>query len=278
MQHPIYPCLWFDGNAKEAADFYCSVFQPSAIQLETDMVVVFELFGKKIMGLNGGPMFKINPSVSLTAEFETEEETHAAWNQLIVDGSAMIALGKHPWSDCYGWLKDKYGMTWQITVAKPNAPKRLTPSLLFTDKLFGRAEEAIQLYTSVFEHSSTDVLVYYPEGDANAGKVMYAEFTLNGNNFIIMDGPGQHNYTFNWAVSLVVDCDTQAAIDAYWNRLTADGGEESQCGWLADKFGVSWQIVPASLAKLMSDPERFQRVMKEVMQMKKLDIARMENA
>jgi predicted 3-demethylubiquinone-9 3-methyltransferase (glyoxalase superfamily) len=278
MNNPIYPCLWFDGKAKEAAEFYCSVFRNSKITTENPMVVTFELSGKKFMGLNGGPSVTINPSVSITAVFETIEETNAAWEKLIDGGSAMIAIDKHPWSERYGWLKDKFGMTWQITIGKPGQPHSVTPSLLFTDKLFGRAEEAIQFYSTVFENSSNDVLIHYPPGDANAGKVMYAEFKLDGYDLIIMDGPGEHNYTFNWGVSLVVNCETQAEIDHYWDALIAGGGEESQCGWLKDKFGVSWQIVPAILGKLMSDPERFERVMKEVMQMKKLDIARMENA
>ena len=140
MTHPLFPCLWFNNQAKAAADFYCSVFKNSKILSENAMVVIFELNNTKFMALNGGPQYQFSP-----------------------------------------------------------------------------------------------------------------------------------------ANSYVITCDTQEEIDHYWDKL-GDGGKYSRCGWLDDKFGVSWQIVPASLAKLMSDPERFQRVMKEVMQMKKLDIARMENA
>jgi predicted 3-demethylubiquinone-9 3-methyltransferase (glyoxalase superfamily) len=92
-----------------------------------------------------------------------------------------------------------------------------------------------------------------------------------------MDGPGAHAYTFNEAVSLVVNCDTQDEIDDYWNKLT-NGGQESQCGWLKDRFGVSWQIVPAILGKLMNDPERAPRVMQALMKMKKFDIDTLLNA
>jgi predicted 3-demethylubiquinone-9 3-methyltransferase (glyoxalase superfamily) len=141
MSNPIYPCLWFDGKAKEAAEFYCSVFKNSKILIETPMVVQFELNGSRFMGLNGGPNFK-----------------------------------------------------------------------------------------------------------------------------------------FNEAVSLVVNCENQQEIDYYWEKLTAEGGQESMCGWLKDKYGLSWQIIPENMGKLMTDPERAQRIMPVLMQMKKLDIRKLEEA
>ncbi len=141
MSNPVYPCLWFDGQAKEAAEFYCSVFKDSRIISENPVVVQFELNGSRVMALNGGPHFK-----------------------------------------------------------------------------------------------------------------------------------------FNEAVSLVISCDNQDEIDYYWEKLTADGGQESMCGWLKDKFGLSWQIVPANMGKLMTDPERMQRIMPVLMQMKKLDIKKLEEA
>jgi predicted 3-demethylubiquinone-9 3-methyltransferase (glyoxalase superfamily) len=141
MNNPIYPCLWFDGKAKEAAEFYCSVFKDSKIITDTPMVVQFELNGSRFMGLNGGPHFK-----------------------------------------------------------------------------------------------------------------------------------------FNEAVSLVVNCETQEEIDYYWEKLTGEGGQESMCGWLKDKYGLSWQIVPSNMGKLMTDPARAQRVMPVLMQMKKLDIRKLEEA
>lgn len=140
MKHEIYPCLWFDGQAKAAADFYCSVFKNSKIISENPMVVIFELNGKKFMALNGGPNFK-----------------------------------------------------------------------------------------------------------------------------------------FTEAISFVVDCDTQEEIDHYWNELTKEG-QESMCGWLKDKFGISWQIVPTILGELMNDPEKGPRVIKAFMQMKKFDIEKLKQA
>lgn len=279
MTNQIHPCLWFDGKAKEAAELYCSVIKNSKITTDTPMVVMFELNGKKIMGLNGGPMFKINPSISLFILADTIDETNEIWNKLEKDSmKVLMPIDKYPWSERYGWLQDKFGMTWQIMVADSgDAGLKITPSMLFTGKQFGRAEEAVKFYSSVFNNSSTDVMLLYPEGDANAGKVMFSEFKLDKYPIIAMDGPGEHEYSFNEGVSFVVNCDTQEEIDHYWNKLT-EGGEESMCGWLRDKFGVSWQIVPAMIGKLMADPEKGKRVMQEILKMKKLDIKTLENA
>jgi predicted 3-demethylubiquinone-9 3-methyltransferase (glyoxalase superfamily) len=141
MSNKMYPCLWFDGQAQAAAEFYCSIFVNSKIIANNQFVVTFELNGQKYMGLNGGPEFK-----------------------------------------------------------------------------------------------------------------------------------------FNEAISIVVDCDTQEEIDHYWNSLTADGGEEGNCGWLKDKFGVSWQIVPTILGQLMTNPDRVQNVMSAYLKMKKFDIQALKNA
>ena len=243
------------------------------------MVVNFELNGKKIMGLNGGPMFKINPSISLFILCESKNETNEVWNKLIDGGKTLMPIDKYPWSERYGWLQDRFGLTWQVSVVNKEGDKqKITPSMLFTGNRFGKAEEAVKFYTAVFNNAATDVLMHYPEGDANAGKLMYSEFNLNKYDLIAMDGPGAHEYTFNEGVSFVVDCETQQEIDYYWNKFTADGGQESRCGWLKDKFGVSWQIIPAIIGQLMSDPEKGARVMKEVMQMKKLDLEKLVNA
>ncbi len=278
MTHQIYPCIWFDGQAKAAAEFYCSLFSNSKIIHNSPIVVQFELSGKRFMGLNGGPMFKINPSISLFVLCASMEETNELWNKLFDGGKALMPLDTYPWSERYGWLQDKFGVTWQIMVGdKSTAQQKITPSMLFTQNQFGRAEEAIRFYSSIFENSSADTLIHFPDGDSNTGKLMYSEFRLNQYNLIAMDGPGEHNYTFNEAVSFVVDCDTQEEIDYYWNKLT-EGGQESMCGWLKDKFGVSWQIVPSILGKLMSDPERGQKVVQAFLQMKKFDIEKLLKA
>ncbi|MEP7323866.1 MAG: VOC family protein [Saprospiraceae bacterium] len=279
MSNEIYPCLWFDNQAKEAADFYCSAFPDAKITSENPMVVIFEIEGKKFMGLNGGPIFKINPSISMMVTCSTDEEIQGIWDALSKGGSALMGLDKYPWSERYGWIKDKYGMTWQLMKGDlPIGAPKIKPSFLFANKQYGRAEEAIKFYTSVFPDSAIqDLQLYLPGENQAEGKLKFGDFRLNQNLFSAMDGPGDHQFTFNEALSFVVNCDTQEEIDYYWNKLT-EGGEESMCGWLKDKFGVSWQIVPVILGKLMGDPVKGPRVIKAFMKMKKFDIEALKNA
>jgi len=274
----IYPCLWFDGQANAAAEFYCSIFDNSKITSENPVVVTFELNGTKFMGLNGGPMFEINPSISFFVICGSISETNRMWEKLLAGGKALMPIDKYPWSERYGWLQDKFGVTWQLSVSSnQDTALKISPSMLFTNELFGFAEKAVNCYSSIFDNSSIDVLIHYPPEDANAGKLMYSEFKLNNYNMIAMDGPGVHDYYFNEAVSFVVECDTQDEIDEYW-ELLSDGGEESMCGWLNDKFGVSWQIVPNVLSELMNDPDKTPGVMKAILKMRKLDINSLINA
>jgi predicted 3-demethylubiquinone-9 3-methyltransferase (glyoxalase superfamily) len=280
MNNNIHPCLWFDGNAKAAADFYCSLFPGSKITADTPMVVNFELAGLKFMGLNGGPMFKPNASISFTVICETDDEINELWKQLSEGGFVMMPLDKYEWSERYGFVQDRFGVCWQIMKGKySDVNQKITPTLLFVGNSFGKAENAVKFYTQVFPQSSIDgILLYMKEEGEAAGTVKHSQFILDKKVFMAMDGAGNHSFVFNEAISFVVDCETQDEIDNYWNKLTADGGQESQCGWLKDKFGVSWQIVPTVLGKLMTDPERSQRVMQAFMKMKKFDIATLMNA
>ena len=277
MQHQLYPCLWFDGKAKEAADFYTSVFDHSKILSENPVVVMFELEDIRFMALNGGPMFKINPSISFFVYCKTEEEIDKMWKQLSDGGSVLMELNKYPWNDKYGWCQDKYGVNWQLMLHDP-AGQKIVPSFMFTQDQSGRAEEAINFYTSIFDNSKIEFISRYENGEGDVeGHVKHARFILNGQVFVAMESSGPHQFKFNEAVSIVVPCDDQEEIDYYWNKLT-EGGKESQCGWLKDKFGVSWQIVPARLGKLMSSPEKSKKVMEVVMRSIKFNIKELEEA
>lgn len=279
MNNNIFPCLWFDGNAKEAADFYCTVFGNSKITTDTSMVVQFEIEGKKLMGLNGGPMFTINPSISLFVTCETDEEIERIYHRLLEGGKAMMPLDKYPWSEKYGWVADRFGMTWQLMRDKlPEGGQKVIASFLFVGDKCGKAQDAVKLYTSVFPNSAIHHLDTYQAGEAQPeSNLKFGHFSLNGEMFAAMDGTGNHNFTFGEGVSITVECDTQQEIDDYWTKLT-ENGEESRCGWLKDEFGVSWQIVPKVLGSLMHNPVKAQKVMAEVMKMKKLDIQILENA
>ena len=279
MNNNIFPCLWFDGKAKEAAELYCSAFANSKITTDTPMVVQFEIEGKKLMGLNGGPHFTINPSISLFVTCDTNEEIEGIYNKLSNGGSTLMPLDKYPWAEKYAWVADKFGMTWQLMVGKlPEGAQKIVASFLFVGELCGKAQDAIKHYTSIFPNSTIFHQEIYKAGEEQPeGNLKFGHFALNKEMFAAMDGTGNHNFAFNEGVSLMVECDTQEEIDNYWAKLTEDG-EESRCGWLKDKFGVSWQIVPKLLGGLMMDPARAKRVMAEVMKMKKLDIKTLANA
>ena len=279
MTNQIYPCLWFDGKAKAAADFYCSVFKNSKITANNPMVTTFEIEGYKFMGLNGGPLFKINPSISFFVLFTSAVEVEAIWNMLSKDGSVMMPLNKYPWNEKYGWCQDKFGVNWQLMMNQnETSTEKIIPSLMFTQSNAGNAEKAINFYTSVFKNSSVISISRYLKGEHDVeGTIKHAQFTFGKQLFAAMDSSGAHAFTFNEGISFVVDCETQEEIDYYWDKLT-EGGVESKCGWLKDKFGVSWQIVPTILGKLMSDPIKSQNVTQAFMQMKKFDIEKLMNA
>jgi predicted 3-demethylubiquinone-9 3-methyltransferase (glyoxalase superfamily) len=279
MRNPIYTCLWFDGKAKEAAELYCSVFPNSVITSENPMVVVVESSGHKFMLLNGGPHFTLNPSVSFFVVCESFEEVDKSWQWLMEGGSVLMPLDKYDWSEKYGWVQDKFGVNWQLSLGKiQDLGQKITPTLMYTNAQAGKAEEAIQFYTSVFEESSVIGIMRYSASDPDVeGTVKHAQFKLGNRVFMAMDSSFSHAFNFNEAISFVVDCETQEEIDYYWDKLSAVP-EAEQCGWLKDQFGVSWQIVPSILGKLMSDPSRSQRVINVFMQMKKFDIEKLLEA
>ena len=277
MIHQLHPCLWFDGQAKAAAELYCSAFENSTITADTPMVVTFELEGIKFMGLNGGPMFKINPSISFFVLCNSVEEIDAKWEKLSAGGTVMMPLNKYPWSEKYGWCQDKYGVNWQLMMGN-NGGQKIYPSFMFTQQQSGKAEAAINFYTTVFKDTAIKTINRYGKGEGDIeGTIKYAEFSLNGQLFSAMDSSAPHAFIFNEGVSIVVPCETQEEIDYYWDKLTEEG-QESQCGWLKDKFGVSWQIIPAILGQLMTDKEKAPRVMQAFMKMKKFDIEQLLNA
>ncbi len=279
MQNKIYPCIWFDGNAREAADFYCSLFQNGHIKDHNALVVTFEIEGQKFMCLNGGAKYRPNAAISFSVIYETDQEIDGLWQELMEEGNALMPLDRYEWSEKYGWVQDRFGVSWQLTIGKTDEMgQKITPALMYTGDQFGRAEEAVQFYSAIFKPSSTHFIFRYPETDElQKGKVAHGQLSLLDQKFIVMDSGLDHDFDFTEGLSLVVNCDSQMEIDHYWNKLS-EGGEESQCGWLKDPFGVSWQIVPSTLPELMRDPEKGPRVTKALMKMKKLDIEALRRA
>lgn len=286
----ITPFLWFNTQAEEAIQHYTRSFQNASIgqltrypdlpfepfvRLKGKIVTgVFTLAGHQFMALDGGPDFNFTPATSFFVNCETEEEIDALWSRLIEGGAELMPLQGYQFSPKFGWLKDRFGVSWQLNLE--GEPQNITPFLMFVGDQDGHAEEAIKLYTSLFPDSGIDFVKHH---DEHADKVQQAAFRLNGQPFMAMDGGTLHDFTFTEAISLHVSCETQEEIDRLWSALSAVPSSE-QCGWLKDRFGVSWQIVPSVLGTLLNgdDAEKAQRVTNALLQMKKLDIDTLVNA
>ncbi len=295
----ISPFLWYDKQAEDAAKFYTSVFKnskmgsttkyneasanASGMQPGSVMTASFEIDGYGFTAINGGPVFKMNPSISFFYHSKDEKEIDDLWKKLSDGGKVLMELNKYDWSKKYGWVEDKFGLSWQLMLVDNDIEQKIVPSLLFTGNKFGKANEAINYYTSVFKNTKVDsTFKYGPEVlPDNPEALMYADFTLERKKFAAMDGAGEHDFQFNEAISFVVNCYDQKELDNFWDKLSEGGDPKAQmCGWLKDKFGVSWQIIPAELSELLSSKEngKSQRVMQKVLGMKKLNIAELENA
>lgn len=286
----IIPHLWFDKEAKEATEFYTSLFPDSKIKNITTItdtpsgdsdIVTFKLAGQDFMAISAGPYFKFNPSISLFVVFDDEKEIESVWNKLIEGGKELMPFDTYPWAEKYGWLQDKYGLSWQLSMSENHKmEQKITPLLMFTEDRAGFAKDAILYYTGIFPNSKIDMLVSYTsEEDDTEGFIKHSRFTLNGYSFIAMDSSLSHDFSFNEAISFVVSCDTQEQIDFYWDKLSAVP-ESEQCGWLKDKYGVSWQIVPSIMEEMMTKGSKKQidRVTQAFLKMKKFNIEALEKA
>lgn len=289
-QATIVPHLWFDQEAVEAAEFYTSLLPHSAVTHVTTLrdtpsgdttLVSFTLAGQPFMAISAGPLFAFNPSISFHLKCQTPDDVEALWAPLSEGGTVLMPLDSYPWSPRYGWLQDRYGLSWQVSqVDEEELAQRITPMLMFVGAVCGKAEEAVDFYVSVFEDSEVHDIARYGADAApdQAGTVQYAAFSLLNMQFSAMDSAQNHDFAFNEAISFLVECHTQAEIDTYWEKLSAVP-EAEQCGWLKDKFGVSWQIVPAALDNMLQrDEATVARVMQAVLQMKKIDLAALQSA
>jgi predicted 3-demethylubiquinone-9 3-methyltransferase (glyoxalase superfamily) len=280
MKEKITPCLWYDGQAKEAANLYCSVLANAKITSQSPIVTAIEVSGQSITLLDGGPMYKPNASISLFYICDTNAEFEKIWTAFSNDGMVMMPAGKYPWSEKYGFVSDKFGIAWQVSLGKlSDVGQRITPCLMFSGKQYGRADEAIELYSSIFKNPKTDGILRYGKNEDpdEEGKVKHAQIELYGQKFMLMDSAVPHKFTFTEGVSLTVHCETQKEIDYFWEKLT-ESGEESMCGWLKDRFGVSWQIIPTMLSRIMSDPSKAGKAAKAFMSMRKINIEQIVQA
>ena len=283
--------LWFDKEAKEAAALYTSIFKDSKIKNTATLhntpsgtvdLLSIELLGQEFKLINAGPLFKFTPAVSFLVACDTKEEVEALWNELAKGGSALIELGEYPFSEKYGWTQDRYGLSWQVMfMGDRKIEQKITPTLMFVGEQCGKAEEAIKFYASVFHDAKIGHILRYGKGEKpdKEGTIKHAGVSLEGESFAVMDSARAHNFTFNEAISFMVHCDTQEQIDYFWSKLSADPTAE-QCGWLKDKFGLSWQIVPTVMDEMLSDKDqsKLARVTEAFLKMRKFDIAKLKEA
>jgi predicted 3-demethylubiquinone-9 3-methyltransferase (glyoxalase superfamily) len=280
----IVPFMWFDNQAEEAAQFYTSLFDDSRIvdsarygeagpgSEGTVMSVTFELAGQKFMGLNGGPEFTFSPAISFFVNCDTQQEIDRLWKTLRCDGKVYMELDKYPFSESFAWVEDKFGVSWQLNLS--SRLQKIVPFLTYVGGQEGSAERAMNEYASLFANSGiTSIARYGASGNGYEGTVSHAAFTLAGEEFMAMDTTPEHDFAFTPALSFYVNCEDQAEVDRLWESLS-EGGEKGACGWLQDRYGVSWQIVPTVLGRLLQDQDREKatRVTKAMLQMKKLDI------
>lgn len=301
----IIPHLWFDKEAKEAAAFYTSVFPESKVTHTTKIrdtpsgdcdLVSFEIWNKEFMAISAGPYFKFNPSVSFIVNFDpllfgksddsnkaALDAINTAWDKLSKGGKVLMPIGTYPFSKRYGWLQDKYGMPWQLMLSDPAGEQRpaIIPSLMFTGSKCGKAEEALNFYQSVFKDAQKGAVHHYPPGmePDKESSVMFADTRLEDTWLAAMDSAREHGFDFNEAVSFMVTCKDQEEIDYYWQKLSAVP-ESEQCGWLKDKYGLSWQITSAEMETMMQQgtQEEIDRITRAFLPMKKIDIAKIKAA
>jgi len=295
---PIKPHLWFDQDAKQAAEFYAGLMPDSAVNYTNHFTmpgggqcqtVEFTVAGQRFLGISAGEGIGINPSISFMINFDPSRDADAAkhldevWNKLIDGGKILMPLNKYPFSERYGWVSDKFGVSWQLILTKPEGEERpvIIPSLMFTEPMAGKANEAIDFYCSIFKDGKRGTTAPRPVdmGPDKAGTLMFADFYIDQTWLAAMDSAHPHGFRFNDAVSLLIACETQEEIDYYWSALTA-GGTPSQCGWLKDKYGVSWQVASTVMFDALKNgtPEQVARVTQSFMTMQKVDAAAIERA
>lgn len=294
----ITPHLWFDNQAVEAVDFYVSLFPESMVTQSTTLrdtpsgdcdVVSFELGGQPFMAISAGPLFEFNPSISLLVNFDPSRDPDAqttldrCWEALAEGGSALMPLQEYPFSNRYGWIQDRYGLSWQLMLTDPEGEPRplITPFLMFVGDACGRAEEARDFYLSVFEDSKQGTVARYgaDQGPDEEGTIMSSDFEIGNTWMAAMDSAAAHDFGFNEAVSLLIPCADQEEIDYYWKSLSAVPKAE-QCGWLKDRYGVSWQVWPTAIGEMMASgtQEQIARLTEAFLPMKKFDLAKLKAA
>lgn len=230
------------------------------------------------MGLNGGPKYKVSPAVSYYVYCGNENEIDRIYKLLSENGTVMMPLDKYDWSEKYAWVMDRFGVNWQLDIHDIKSTQKIVPALLFANEKYTRVKEAVANYTNIFSGSKILLEAPYPQqAGLPEGTLLFAQFILNDFVFNAMSSTIKHEFDFTPGNSFVIECVDQQEIDHFWDRL-GNGGRYDMCGWLADKYGVSWQVIPSILPSLMADPVKGPAVIQAFLKMKKFEIAALLNA
>lgn len=289
----IVPFLWFEKDIDQVISYYTSIFPDVTVSGDGELdntpsghvqMKSMYIYGQQFDLMTAGPYLPFNPTVSFIINCETVEEVEDLWGKITKEGKALMPLDSYDFAKKFGWAQDKYGVSWQVISADGmKSSEKIISTLMFCGDVCGRAEEAMNFYTSVFKNSHIEYISPYTDDepflDDTRAKTKHAGFVLDGAPFAVLDSGRKSPLTFNQAISFVVNCKDQDEVDYYWEKLT-DGGAEVQCGWLNDKFGVPWQVVPIRMTEMMSKgtKEQIARVTEAFMKMKKFDIKTLEDA
>ena len=282
MDQRIIPAIWCDGTADEAARFYADVFREgSVVEQAPGLAATVSIHGFRLSLINGGDQYAPNPSISCILNFDPllfggEDQARAYLDELyerLSGGGVLMELGEYPFSARYTWVRDRFGMTWQLMLTDPAGEPRpfILPSFMFGGTNHANAEEATEAWIALFDDSRRGALRRYEEGGPmEAGTVMFTDFTLRGTWMAAMDSGAFHDFTFTPGVSMIISCRDQEEIDRYWTGLSAVP-EAERCGWCVDRWGVSWQVVPDNIAELMADAATREKIL----HMGKIDLTRL---
>ncbi len=282
MDQVITPAIWCDGTADEAAQFYTDVFRDTSIAEQAPgLAATVSIHGFRLSLINGGNQYAPNPSISCILNFDPllfggEEQARAYLDELyerLSTGGVLMELGEYPFSPRYAWVRDRFGMTWQLMLTDPDGDPRpfVIPSFMFGGTNHAHAEEATDAWIALFDNARRGALYRYEEGGPlDAGTVMFTDFTLRGTWMAATDSGTFHDFTFTPGVSMIVSCRDQEEIDRYWAGLSAVP-EAERCGWCVDRWGVSWQVVPHNIAELMADAATRDKIL----HMGKIDLAKL---
>ncbi len=284
----IIPYFWCNRNIEEFVNVLTEIFPNSKTGMKTYytesssqvsgmpvgemMSQQFWLCGQEFGAINGGDYFKFSPAVSMTVFCENENQIDGLWEKLSQGGTVMMPLQEYPFSKRYGWIQDRFGVSWQLNM---NGEKqRIVPTLLFVGDQCGKAKQAAEEYAGLFKSKDSLTIGRFSEkGPDENGSMVHAILKAADQELIFMDGEGPHAFQFTGAISLMIDCEDQNEIDYFWNAITKEG-KEMPCGWAVDKYGITWQVFATFLEEYLysKDEKKSEAALQAMYQMKKIKI------